>query len=99
MARIFAHAGFDGVGQRLFVLFKLNARDYPIVEERLQLAPSRRQLRQAVTRHRRGVDAFGLPAENAAIKQNINPRDWTMAKLWLLRELKKLQELEEQGKM
>ncbi len=28
-----------------------------------------------------GFDAFGLPAENAAIKNRIHPRDWTMANI------------------
>jgi leucyl-tRNA synthetase len=28
-----------------------------------------------------GFDAFGLPAENAAIKNKINPRDWTLANI------------------
>ncbi len=32
-----------------------------------------------------GFDAYGLPAENAAIKNGINPREWTMANLEKMR--------------
>ncbi|MCB0074485.1 MAG: class I tRNA ligase family protein, partial [Caldilineaceae bacterium] len=33
-----------------------------------------------------GFDAFGLPAENAAIKNNIHPKIWTYANIAKMRE-------------
>ena len=33
-----------------------------------------------------GFDAFGLPAENAAIKNKENPRDWTISNIDYMRE-------------
>ena len=33
-----------------------------------------------------GFDAFGLPAENAAIKHNIHPKKWTNANIQKMRE-------------
>ncbi len=33
-----------------------------------------------------GFDAFGLPAENAAIQRKLHPRDWTMVNITRMRE-------------
>ncbi len=41
--------------------------------------------------HPMGWDAFGMPAENAAIKNNLHPRDWTLKNIEFMKsQLKKM---------
>jgi leucyl-tRNA synthetase len=92
-----AQASGDGIKPKYYVLEML-----PYPSGRIHMGHVRNySIGDALARYKRmqgfdvlhpmGWDAFGLPAENAAIKNNAHPRDWTLQNIaYMKRQLQRL---------